>query len=72
MCNSRWHPTLIRQNGVVIDELVDYDKYTVEVQYFKKITNRNREHTITNMPQLIKQNRMMLTCTRLDLETLGS
>ena len=39
----------------------------VEVQDCRKITNHFRTY-----PNLIKENRMMSTCNRLDLQTLGS
>ena len=51
--------------------MYDYGKKPVEVQDCKKITDHFRDiyriYTI-----LIKENRRMSTCNRLDLQTLGS
>ena len=38
-CNSIWEPTLIRQNIVCIDEIVEFEKPPVQIQDFTEITD---------------------------------
>ena len=56
---------------LVTDEPVEFEKQPVRVQDFRKITDlfRGIYRIYSN---LIKENRRMSTCNRLDLETLGS
>ena len=61
---------MIGENRVT-DELIEFEKLTVEVQDCKKITNHFRRNDRI-YPNLIKKNRRMSTCNRLDLQTLGS
>ena len=55
---------------LVIDEPVEFEKSPVEVQSFKRTTERLRG-MYRIYPKLKKKNRKMTTCNRLDLETLG-
>jgi hypothetical protein len=54
-----------KNRQLVIDE-------PVEVQHCRKITDRFRGIYRIIYPNLIKENRRMSTCNRLDLQTLGS
>ena len=55
---------------LVINEPVEFEKYTVEVQDFKNIPERSRGiHEI--YLKLMKINQIITTWNRLDLETLG-
>ena len=56
---------------LVADEPVEFVKQRVEVQNCRKITNHSKGIYRT-YPNLIKENRRMSTCYRLDLQTLGS
>jgi hypothetical protein len=63
---------MIRENlQLVTDELVEFEKLLVEVQDCKEITDCFRG-IYRIYPNLIKENRRMSTCNRLDLQTLGS
>ena len=64
---------MIRENRqLVTDEPVEFEERPVEVQDCRKITDRFRGMYII-YPNLIKENRRMLsTCNRLNLQTLGS
>ena len=56
---------------LVIGELVEFEELSVEVQVCKKIIDRfGGIYRI--YPNLIKENRRMSTCNRLDLQTLES
>ena len=63
---------MIRENRQsVTDELVEFEKYPIEVQGCRKIPHHFRGiHRIN--PNLLKENRRMSTCNRLDLQTLGA
>ena len=52
-------------------EPVEFEKWSVEVQDCMKITNYFRG-IYEIYPNLMKENRRMSTCNRLDLQTLGS
>ena len=56
---------------LVTYELVDFEKYPVEVQDCMKITDCFRGIYII-YPNFIKEIQRMSTCNRLDLQTLGS
>ena len=56
---------------LVTDEPVGFEKEPVEVQDCRKITDHFRG-ICRIYPNLMKENRRMWTCNRLDLETLGS
>ena len=56
---------------LVTDELVEFEKQLVEVEDGRKITDRFRR-IYRIYPNLMEENRRMSTCSRLDLQTLGS
>ena len=56
---------------LVTDEPVEIEKSPVEVQDFRKITDRFRR-IYRIWPNLVMENRRMSTCDRLDLQTQGS
>ena len=56
---------------LVTDEPVEFDEKPVEVQDGKKIAGHYRG-ICRICPNLMKENRRMSTCNRLDLQTLGS
>ena len=56
---------------LVTDEPVEFEKLPVEIQDGRKITGHYRG-IYRIYPNLIKENRRMSTCNRLDLQTLGS
>ena len=56
---------------LVTNEPVEFEEYPVEVQDCKKITDHFRG-IYRIYPNLIKENRRMSTCNRLDLQALGS
>jgi hypothetical protein len=56
---------------LVTHEPVEFEKQPVEIQDCRKITDHFRG-IYRIYPNLIKENRRMSTCNRLDLETLGS
>ena len=55
----------------VTNEPVEFDKKLVEIQDCRKITDHSRG-IYRIYPNLVKENRRMSTCNRLDLQTLGS
>ena len=64
-------PMIGENRQLVTNELVEFEKWPVEVQDCRKITDHSRGiHRI--YPNLIKENRRMSTCNRSDLQTLGS
>ena len=68
--HANFPPTLIGLFSVVIDELVEFEKQPIEVQYFRELTDRFSG--IYGMYlKLIKENQKITTCNLLDLETLG-
>ena len=70
-CEIASLPMIGKNRQLVTDEPVELEKSPVEVQDCKKITNHFRGiHRI--YPDLMKDNRRMLTCKRLDLQALGS
>ena len=56
---------------LVTDEPAEFAKSPVEVQDCRKITDKFRG-VYGIYPNLLKENRRMSTCNRLDLQTLGS
>ena len=63
---------MIRENQqLVANEPVECEDLSLEVQTYKKITNKI-EGNYRIYPNLIKENWRMSTCDRLDLQTLGS
>ena len=63
---------MIRENQqLVTNEPVEFEKFPVEVQDCKKITDHFRE-IYKIYPNLIKENQRMSTWNRLDLQTQGS
>ena len=63
---------MIRENQqLVSDEPVEFEKQPVEVQDCRRITDHFRG-IYRIYPNLIKENRRISTCNRLDLQTLGS
>ena len=63
---------MIRENQqFVANEPVECEDLSLEVQTYKKITNKI-EGNYRIYPNLIKGNWRMSTCDRLDLQTLGS
>ena len=56
---------------LVTDEPVEFANSPVEVQDCRKITDKFRG-IYGIYPNLLKENRRMSTCNRLDLQTLGS
>ena len=56
---------------LVTDDPVEFEKLPVEVQDCRKITDHFRGIYRIYL-NLIKENRKMSTCNRLDLQTLGS
>ena len=60
-----------KNRQLVTDEPVEFEKQPVEVQDCRKITDYFRR-IYRIYPNLIKENRRMSTCNRLDLQTLGS
>ena len=64
-------PMFGENRQLVTDEPVELEKYPVEVQDCRKITDWFRR-IYGIYPNLIKENRRMSTCNRLDLQTLGS
>ena len=56
---------------LVTDEPVEFEKEPVGVEDGRKITDHFRG-IYRIYPDLIKENRKMSTCYRLDLQTLGS
>ena len=64
--------TMIGENRqLVTDEPVEFEKQLVEVQDCKRITDHFRG-IYRKYPTFIKENWRMSTCSRLDLQTLGS
>ena len=63
--------TMIKENWMLVtSEMVEFEKEPVETQDYMKITDHFRG--INKIyPNLIKENRKMSTCNRLDLQTLG-
>ena len=57
---------------LVTDELVEFEKWPVEAQDCRKITDHFRDIYRILYPNLIKENRRMSACNRLDMPTLGS
>ena len=57
---------------LVTNEPVEFEKQPVEVQDCRNITHLFRGFYRRIYPNLIKENRRMSTCNRLDLQTLGS
>ena len=57
---------------LVTDEPVEVEKRPVEVPDCKKITDHFGGIYRRIYPKLTKENRRVLTCNRLDLQTLGS
>ena len=55
---------------LVTDEPVEFEKQPVEAQDYRKIDDHFRG-SYRIYPNLIKENRRMSTCNRLDLQTLG-
>ena len=55
----------------ITNEPVEFEKWPVEVQDCRKITD-HFWGIYRIYPNLIRENRRMLTCNRLDLQTLGS
>ena len=55
----------------VTDEPVEFEKKVVEGQDCRKLTDHFRG-IYRIYPNLVKENRRMPTCNRLDLQTLGS
>ena len=68
-----WSDSMIRENRqLVTNKPVEFEKWAVEVQDNRKITDHSRG-IYRLYPNLIKENRRrMSTCNRLDLQTLGS
>ena len=64
-------PMIGENQPLVIDEPVEFEKWPVKVQDFMKTTHRFRGICKIYL-KLIKKNRDITTCNRLDLETLGS
>ena len=63
---------MVRENRqLVTDEPVEFEKYPVEVEDCRKITHQFGGIYRIN-PNLIKENRRISKCNRLDLQTLGS
>ena len=56
---------------LVTDEIIEFEKWPVEVQDFRKITNNWEEFREYNS-NWKRKTEWMSTCNRLDLETLGS
>ena len=56
---------------LVTNEPVEFEKEPVEVQDCRKTTDHSKE-VYRIYPNLIKENRRMSTCNRLDFQTLGS
>ena len=56
---------------LVTNEPVEFEKFPVDVQNCRKITDHSRG-IYRIYRNLIKENRKMSTCNRLDLQTLGS
>jgi hypothetical protein len=66
------HPSTIGENRqLVTNEPVEFEKYPVEIQDCTKITDHFKG-IYRIYSNLIKENRRMSTCNRLDLQTLGS
>jgi hypothetical protein len=62
-------PTIEENRQLVTDGLVEFEKKMVEVQDCRKFTDHFRG-IYRIYPNLIKENRRMSTCHRLDLQTL--
>jgi len=62
---------MIGENQQLVTNTVEFEKQLVEFQNCRKITDHFRGIYII-YPSLIKENRRMSTCNRLDLQTLGS
>ena len=64
---------MIEENQqLVANEPVEFEKLAVDVQDCRRIADRFRGIYRTIYPNLVKENRRMSTCNRLDLQTLGS
>ena len=68
--NFKWQPTLIGQFSVVTNELVELEKYLVDVLDFMENIHHFREIYGIYL-KLPKKNQKITTCNWLDLETLG-
>ena len=66
-----WAPMSGKNRWLVADGLVEFEKWSVEVQDFKKFTDHFRGIYRICL-KWIKQNHKMSTCNQLDLESLGS
>ena len=66
-----WRPMIGENRELVTDEPVEFEIEPVEVQDCREITDHFRG-IYRIYPNLIKENRRMSTCNRLDLQTLGS
>ena len=64
-------PMISENQQLVTNEPVEFEKFPVEVQDCKKITDHFRE-IYKIYPNLIKENQRMSTWNRLDLQTQGS
>ena len=62
-------PLIEENQQLVADKPVEFEEKPVEVQDCRKITHHFRE-IYTICPNLMKENRGMSTCNRLDLQTL--
>ena len=61
-------PMIGENRQIITDEPVEFEKQPIEVQDCRKIANHFRGfHKI--YPNIIKKNRRMSTCNRLDLQT---
>ena len=62
---------IVESQQLVTDESVEFEKYPVEVQDCKRITDHFRGIYRIYL-NLMKENWRMSTCSWLDLQTLGS
>ena len=70
--NFQGSTSMIRENRqLVTDESVEFEKQPVAVQDCRENTDHFRG-ICRIYPNLVKENRRMSTCKRLDLQTLGS
>ena len=65
------HSNDMGEPAVSYNEPVEFEKYPVEVQGCRKITDHFRG-ICRIYPNLVKENRRVSTCNRLDLQTQGS
>ena len=68
---KNFHPMIGENRQLVTDGPVEFEKYPVDVQDYRKITDHFRG-MYRIYPNSIKENRRMWTCNRSDLQTLRS